>query len=90
MPDPDLKIRGSGHPDPLIRGEGIGLQKNFFRPFGPQFGLKIRGATPQAPLLDPPLNTFKDKPITVVMKEIRKFSLQREDRALASQQVRRV
>ena len=25
------------------RGEG-GVQKHFFRPFGPQFGLKIRGA----------------------------------------------
>ena len=33
--------RGS-HLDPEIRG---GLQKNFFQPFGPQFGLKIRGAT---------------------------------------------
>jgi len=31
--DPDLEIRGGG-----------GLQKNFFRPFGPQFGLKIKRA----------------------------------------------
>ena len=30
MADPDLQIR-----------EGPGLQKYFFRPFGPQFGLKI-------------------------------------------------
>ena len=44
--DPDLQIRGGpDHPDPEIRGEG-GLQKDFFRPFGPQFGLKIRGAGP--------------------------------------------
>ena len=32
---------GSGHPDPEIRG-GPGLKKNFFRPFGSHFGLKIR------------------------------------------------
>ena len=44
--DPDLQIKGGGgHPDPEIRG-GPGLQKNFFRPFGPQFGLKIRGPDP--------------------------------------------
>ena len=30
-------------PDPEIRGGGAVLKKNFFRPFGPQFGLKIRG-----------------------------------------------
>ena len=33
---------GSGHPDPEIRGGGWS-QKNFFPPFGPKFGLKIRG-----------------------------------------------
>ena len=38
MPDPDLEIRGGG--------EGGGLQKNVFRPLGPQFGLKIRGGGP--------------------------------------------
>ena len=76
MPDPDLEIRGGGYPDSLIRGEGGDLQKNFFfRPFGPQFGLKIRWAAPQAHPLDLPLNTSKDKPTTVVMKEILKFSL---------------
>ena len=32
--DPDLQIRGGG------------LQKDFFRPFGPQFGLKIRPPPP--------------------------------------------
>ena len=42
--DPDLQIRGrGGHPDPEIKGGGWS-QKNLFRPFGPQFGLKIRGA----------------------------------------------
>ena len=40
VPDPDLETR---------RGEP-GLQKNFFRSFGPQFGLKIRGAGPPGPL----------------------------------------
>ena len=45
---------GGGHPDPDSRGGG-GL-KFFFRPFGPQFGLKMRGDTgPPAPPLDPPL-----------------------------------
>ena len=47
--DPDLQIRGggggSGHPDPEIRSGQS--PKNFFRPFGPQFGLKIRGAPPR-------------------------------------------
>ena len=50
MTDPDLEIRGggSGHPDPEIRGEQS--TKNFFRPFGPPFGLKIRGgAGPPGP-----------------------------------------
>ena len=43
MADPDLEIRGGGggegggHPDPEIRGDG--LPKNFFRPFGPDFGV---------------------------------------------------
>ena len=32
MADPDLQIRGDAR-----------SQKNFFRPFGPQFGLKIMG-----------------------------------------------
>ena len=34
-----------------------GVSKKFFRPFGPQFGLKLRGggAGPRAPPLDPPL-----------------------------------
>ena len=58
--DPDLQIKvgggGGGHPDPEIRGRG-GVQKIFFRLFGPQFGLKIRegGSAPLAPPLDPPL-----------------------------------
>ena len=47
--DPHLQIRGGpGHPDPDIRwvGAGVGvsgLKKKLFWPFGPQFGLKIRG-----------------------------------------------
>ena len=46
--DSDLDIRGgggergNGHPDPNIRAGGQ-TSKNFFQPFGPQFGLKIRG-----------------------------------------------
>ena len=38
VPDPDLEIKGGGG-----KGRGADLRKNFFRPFGPQFGLKIRG-----------------------------------------------
>ena len=46
--NPDREIRGGGaHPDPEIRGGGS-LQKNFFRPFGPHFPRKIRGAGPRA------------------------------------------
>ena len=45
MADPDIQIRGAGHPDPEITGGGGGLKK-VFRPFGPQFGLKIRGNLP--------------------------------------------
>ena len=46
MPDPDLEIRGGGggrSSRPL--GKGGGALQKFFRPFGPQFGLKIRGGT---------------------------------------------
>ena len=45
---------GGGHPGREIRGRD-GVQRNFFRLFGPQFGLKIGGADPLAPTLDPPL-----------------------------------
>ena len=44
MADPDLQIKGwggGGHPDPEIVGGG-GLKNVFFRPFGPQVGLRIR------------------------------------------------
>ena len=43
---------GNGHPDPEIRGGGggSGLPKKLFRPFGPQFGLKIRGGGPPGSL----------------------------------------
>ena len=39
VPDPDLEIKGGGGGG----GMDADLRKNFFRPFGPQFGLKIRG-----------------------------------------------
>ena len=46
MPDPALEIKVEGG------GGGTGLPKKFFRPFGPQFGPKIRGgAGPRGPLL---------------------------------------
>ena len=49
VPDTVLEIRDWGQSSkPLEKGGGGGgslqkTQKNFFRPFGPQFGLKIRG-----------------------------------------------
>ena len=50
MADPDLPIRGRGRSsDPEIMGRGgAGLPPIFFRPFGPQFGLKIRGRSPRS------------------------------------------
>ena len=48
-----------GHPDPEKKVGGGGSQKNFFQPFGPQFGLKIRGwggeRSPWNPPMDLPL-----------------------------------
>ena len=48
VPDPDLELRGAGRGGarssrPLDKGEMGPVSKKFFRPFGPQFGLKIRG-----------------------------------------------
>ena len=68
MADPDLQIRGGpGHPGSEIR-RGGSVSKKIFRPFGPHFGLKIRGHP--APTLDPPLldtdlasrRTFRETP----------------------------
>ena len=48
LEETELQIREGGrHPDPEIRGRGggggCGLKIFFFRPFGLQFGLKIKG-----------------------------------------------
>ena len=47
VPDPDLEIcgegGGGGHPNSEIRGGPPVSPKNFFRPIGPQFGIKIKG-----------------------------------------------
>ena len=47
MADPDLQIRGrggvGGNPDPEKKGEGPGLPKKFFPPFGPHFAGKMGG-----------------------------------------------
>ena len=45
---PTDKGGGGGHLDPEVRGSP-GLKKIIFRPFGPQFGLKVRGAGPPGP-----------------------------------------
>lgn len=63
---PDLQITGwagrgvcgGHHPDPLrwgVGGGGAWSAKNFFRSFGPQFGLNI--STGGGPSLDPSLST---------------------------------
>ena len=56
-----------GHPHPEIMGEmgGGGLKKNFFRPFGPQFALTLRGGAlgARAPPFDPPLYSMNTYPI---------------------------
>ena len=45
--DPDVQIKVGGAVIQTQRYQGGPvLQKNFFRPFGPQFGLKIRGPDP--------------------------------------------
>ena len=44
---------GGDHPDADIRGGGH--KKSVFQPFGPQFGLTIKGRGSQAPPLDTPL-----------------------------------
>ena len=48
MADADLQKRGDGNPDPEITGGG--LKTTFIRPFGPQFGLKLRGGGAPGPL----------------------------------------
>ena len=47
---------GGGHLDPELR-RGPGVKKKKFRPFGPQFGLKIEGGGKGGGgSLDPPLH----------------------------------
>ena len=66
MPDPDLELRGEGgggdgHLDPEIRGRP-GLQK-FFSTLRASVSSKNKGGggrAPQAPPLDPPLQTIPE------------------------------
>ena len=44
-------LGGNDHPDREMRGAAV--SKKFFRPFGPQFGLKIRGAGAGGPGTSP-------------------------------------
>ena len=47
-------LGGNDHPDSEMRG--VAVSKKFFRPFGPQFSLKIRGEQgARVPPLDPPM-----------------------------------
>ena len=62
VPDLDLEIKGAPVIQTLRKGAAR-FPKEFFRLFGPQFGLKIRGGggwgrarAPRAPPLDPPLD----------------------------------
>ena len=54
VPDP-LDKAGGGRGGGKV---GAGLQKHFFRPFRPQFRLKIRGRGPRVPPLDPLRDSF--------------------------------
>ena len=72
---------GRGSSRPWDKGEDRS-PKNFFRPFGPQFHLKIRGVgggPPRAPPLDPPLQTIPEivalklAPIYRCIKSPRKY-----------------
>ena len=56
VPKTDLEIRWGAVIQTLRKGRGPGLQKFFFRPLGPQFGLKNKWAGLPGPMrLDPPL-----------------------------------
>ena len=70
MADPDLQIRGGpGHPDPeKMAGGGGRSPKNIFRPFGPQFALKIRGRGPRAPPKVPVLERVHSTPLFIWVK----------------------
>ena len=59
-----LCIAGSRPLDGWGGGGGSGLQKNIFWPFGPQFGLKIRGEG-GVPPLDPSLLQILSKNVVV-------------------------
>ena len=61
-------------PDTKIREEGPS-QKTFFRSFGPQFGLKIRGGAPRAPPLDPPLFPPRESSLMYRSEVRRRYSV---------------
>ena len=90
MADPDLQISwegagggGGGHPDPEIRG-APGLPNFSFRPFGPQFGLKIKeGPRPHRPV--PWICNFTTQEmfaevLLTVFRSFQKYSSQALDR----------
>ena len=56
---PSAKVGGGGNSDPEIRGGS--LQKNIFRPYGPQFDKKLRG-DPGPPGPSPGSATANDTP----------------------------
>ena len=70
--DPDLQIsgEGSGHPNFEIRGGPV-LKKQIFRPFGPQFGPKIRGGP--GPPGSSPGSTTEDSLFYEVKNNLRSF-----------------
>ena len=59
VPHPDLEISVGGGGIQTLRYVGGQSPKHFFRPFGPQFGLKMRGG--RASPLNPPLNLTKKR-----------------------------
>ena len=84
---PDLQIRGGpGHPYLKMGGRGGRSPKIFFRPLGPQFGLKMKGKPghSRAPSLDPPLKKQTNKQIGEVFLSI---SLERLNNALFGKEI---
>ena len=62
MTDPDLEIRvgGSGHPDPEIRGRAV-YQNTFSAPWAPVWSKNRGGGALLPPPLDPPLECGREE-----------------------------
>ena len=69
--------KGKKNRDLMIGWGGGGLQKIFFRPFGPHFGLKIRGEGPGHPGPPPGSATVMHRFSTARGKPVRRSNTRR-------------